>query len=156
LTISTAESDVVLSAEEQQILAGEVAAFAAALRDPQTRARYAELAAAVGDGTVPAELTGPLETMLELLLQTPEPRRRWGAPAEAALLDLLYRLPRGRELKRSVHAVNAGLSSLSGQVLRSMRFSPLPGGQRLLVRTDDCELALTIDRGGVRLERLEV
>ena len=58
--------------------------------------------------------------------------------------------------RRGAHDVNKSLSALSGQVLESLRFSVTPGGQRLVVTTDECQVALTIDRAGVHLERLEL
>jgi hypothetical protein len=145
-----------LSPLEQALLEAELADFAAVLPDPAARARYADLAAAVEQGEIPASLLSPLDTMLELVLQTQRVRRRHGAEAETALLDLQARTPRGRALRRGAHEVNQSLTALSGQVLRSMRFSVTPGGQRLLVTTDQCQVALTIDRAGVHLERLEL
>jgi hypothetical protein len=145
-----------LSPLEQELLGAELADFAAVLPDPAARARYAELAAAVEQGEIPALLLSPLDTMLELVLQTQRVRRRHGAEAEAALLDLQARTPRGRALRHGAHEVNKSLTALSGQVLESMRFSVTPGGQRLLVITDQCQVALTIDRAGVHLERLEL
>ncbi|MBV9358339.1 MAG: hypothetical protein JO023_22730 [Chloroflexi bacterium] len=124
--------------------------------DPAARARYAELSVAVAQGDIPAALLPPLETMLELMLQTQRVRRRHGAEAEAALQDVLARTPRGRALRRGAHEVNTSLTALSGQALRSLRFSVTPGGHRLLVTTDECQVALTIDRAGVHLERLEL
>ncbi len=141
---------------EQELLAAELADFAAVLPDPAARSRYAELAAAVELGEIPISLQSALETMLELILQTQRVRRRHGAEAEAALQDVLARTPRGRALRRGAHEVNKSLTALSGQVLQSLRFAVTPGGQRLLVTTDQCQVALTIDRAGVHLERLEL
>ena len=151
-----ATTDLQLSDVEQELLAGELADFAAALPDPAARVRYAELAAAVGAGHVPGALLAPLETMLELILQTQRVRRRHGAEAEAALQDVLARTPRGRHLRRATHDVNTSLAALSGQVLQAVKFSVTPAGHRLLLTTSECQVALTIDRGGVRLERLEL
>ncbi len=145
-----------LSPLEQELLEAELAEFAAVLPDPAARARYAELAAAVQHGEIPSSLLSPLETMLELVLQTQRVRRRHGVEADTALQDLLGRTPRGRALRRGAHEVNTSLSALSGQVLESLRFSVTPGGQRLVVTTDECQVALTIDRAGVHLERLEL
>jgi hypothetical protein len=145
-----------LSPLEHELLEAELADFAAVLPDPAARARYAELAAAVQQGEIPASLVAPLETMLDLVLQTQRVRRRHGAEADTALQDLLARTPRGRALRRGAHDVNKSLSALSGQVLESLRFSVTPGGQRLVVTTDECQVALTIDRAGVHLERLEL
>ena len=145
-----------LSPLEQELLDAELADFAAVLPDPSARARYAELAAAVQQAEIPVPLLAPLETMLELVLQTQRVRRRHGAEADGALHDLLARTPRGRALRRGAHEVNKSLTALSGQVLESLRFSVTPGGQRLVVTTDECQVALTIDRAGVHLERLEL
>ena len=103
-----------LSPLEHELLEAELADFAAVLPDPAARARYAELAAAVQQGEIPASLVAPLETMLDLVLQTQRVRRRHGAEADTALQDLLARTPRGRALRRGAHDVNKSLSALSG------------------------------------------
>jgi hypothetical protein len=154
--LATTTPDLALGPAEQEVLAQEIQPFAAALRDPAAQARYAELAAVTAGGSVPEQLVPLLEAMLELVLQTQRVRRQHGPAAERALQDLFRRTPRGRELQRNAHDVNTALKALSGQVVQSVKFSPTPGGQRLVVITDECQLGLTIDRSGVRLERLEI
>ena len=150
------EPGLVLEPAEQAVLVEEVRPFAEALGDPAARRRYDRLDAAVRSGVVPEALVPPLEAMLELVLQTQRVRRRHGPEAEQALVGLLARTPRGLASRQATRAVNQGLRALAGQRIRSISFSPTPGGQRLILETDACQVALTIDRAGVRLERAEV
>jgi hypothetical protein len=138
------------------VLAEEAEAFTRTLKDPDARERYARLAEAARGGAVPPFLVGSLEAMLELVLQTQRIHRLHGPEAESALLDLFYRTPRGAALKRTAREVNRALQTLRGQTLESLTFSPTPGGQRLLVETGNCQVALSIDPSGVRIDRLEV
>jgi len=145
-----------LSPAEQAVLAAEIGPFAATLGDPGLRARYAELAAAVAAGSIPAPLIGLTEALAELVLQTPRLRRQHGPEAERALTALFYRMPRGAGLRRAAEEVNAALAALQGQVLAGLTFAPLPGGQRLTITTDQGQLELVIDRAGVRVERVDL
>jgi hypothetical protein len=144
-----------LSAAEREVLAEEVGVFARTLKDPDTRERYAQLGAALQQGTVPPHLVGFLETMLELVLQTQRVRRQHGPEAEQALLRLFHRTPRGAALAQAAREVNAALAALHGQALESLTFTPTPRGHSLVIDTTHCSLALAIDRAGVRVERME-
>ena len=148
-------AELELSAAEREVLAEEVGVFARTLKDPDTRERYAQLGAAVQQGTVPPHLVGFLETMLELVLQTQRVRRQHGPDAEQALLRLFHRTPRGAALARAAREVNAALEALHGQTLESLTFTPTPRGHNLVIDTAHCSLMLAIDRAGVRVERME-
>jgi hypothetical protein len=158
-TITVAEpqaADLVLKPNEREILLAEIAAFAARLSEPASRARYRQLGAAVEDGSVPPELIRFLETLLELLLPTQRIRREHGPEADRALSALFYRTPRGAALKTSADEVNRALTALQGQKLEGLSFTPSPSGQTLAIDTAQCRLTLKIDRTGVRVERVEV
>jgi hypothetical protein len=144
-----------LSSAEREVLAEEVDVFARTLKDPDTRERYAQLSAAVQQGTVPRHLVGFLETMLELVLQTQRVRRQHGPDAEQALLRLFHRTPRGAALAQAAREVNAALAALHGQTLESLTFTPTPRGHNLVIDTTHCSLTLAINRAGVRVERME-
>jgi hypothetical protein len=148
-------AELELSSSEREVLAEEVGVFARTLKDPDTRERYAQLGAAVQQGTVPPHVVGLLETMLELVLQTQRVRRQHGPEAEQALLRLFHRTPRGAALEQAAREVNAALAALRGHVLESLTFSPTPRGHNLVIDTAHCSLTLAIDRAGVRVERLE-
>ena len=144
-----------LGTAEREILAAEAATFAATRTDPAARARYAELAAAVESGTVPPELAGALETLLDLLLSTGRARREHGGPAEAALQRLFLRTPRGAALKAAAAEVNEALTALRGQALENLTFAPTARGHSLVITTGAYQLTLAIDRAGVRVEQVE-
>lgn len=145
-----------LSDAERELLAAEIPLFAATLKDPVTRDRYTQLAIAVGDGTVPGPLVAPLETMLELLLQAQRIRREHGPDGESTLLRLFQRAPRGAAMKEAAQEVNEALTALQGQALEKLSFSPTARGYAITLDTDRCHLALSIDRAGVRIDRMEV
>lgn len=155
-TESYEEVGLSLRPEEQEVLAEEVEAFAGTLRDPDSRQRYLRLGAAVQQGLVPPELVGPLETMLELLLQTRRVRLRHGADGDRALHDLFHRTPRGAALQRAAREVNHALRVLSGQTLEQMSLSAAPGRHTLVVATDRCRLSIRLDAAGARIEDLEL
>lgn len=148
--------DLALRPAEQTVLAIEVAAFAESLREPTTRARYAELLAAVQAGTVPGALVGALEAFLELVLPTPRIRREHGPEGSHALSALFGRTPHGAALKEAAAEVNTALSAFRGQTLEAISFSPTPAGHNLVVETTGGRLAIVIDRAGVRVERLDI
>jgi hypothetical protein len=151
-----ADDRLALRAAEQTVLVTEVAAFAETLREPTTRARYAELLAAVQEGVVPSPLVGALEAFLELVLPLPRIRREHGPEGARALSALFGRTPRGTALKEAAAEVNAALAAFRGQTLESVSFSPTPGGHNLAIETAGGRLAITIDRAGVRVDRLDV
>jgi hypothetical protein len=145
-----------LSPAEQTVLLGEVGPFAETLGDPALRARYGELHAAAAGGHVPPGLVGLVEALAELLLQTQRVRRRHGPEAERALSALYRRTPRGAALTQAADEVNTALAALRGTTLEEMSFSPTPGGYRLTITVPEGQLAVAIDRAGVRLERVEL
>jgi hypothetical protein len=145
-----------LSPAEQAVLDAEIPPFAATLRDPELRARYEALHAAVQGGAVPADLVGLVEALAELVLQTQRVRRRHGPEAERALTALYYRTPRGAAIKQSAAEVTEALAALRGQRLEGLAFAPTAGGQRLTITTEQGSLEILIDRTGVRVERVEL
>ena len=138
------------------MLMAEVAAFAETLREPTTRGRYTELLAEIEAGSVHAPLISALEAFLELVLPTQRIRREHGTEGARALSALFSRTPRGAALKEAAAEVNTALAAFRGQSLEAIAFSATPGGHTLTIETAAGRLALTIDRAGVRIDRLEV
>ena len=145
-----------LQPNEQEILAQDVPAFARTLRDPASRERYAALAEAVETGSVPAELHGSLETMLELALQTKAIRNRHGPDAERALSDLYFRTGRGAAQRQAARDVTRALEALVGQTIEKIAVTAAPGRHVIAINTDRAHLTLSVDRGGVQVDRVEV
>lgn len=145
-----------LQPTEQEILAQDVPAFARTLKDPASQARYAALAEAVETGSVPAELLGSLETMLELALQTKAIHRRHGPDAERALSDLFFRTSRGAAQKQAARDVTRALEALVGQTIEKIAVTAAPGRHLIAINTDRAHLTLSVDRGGVQVDRVEV
>jgi hypothetical protein len=145
-----------LKPAEQEILLQDVPAFARTLKDPASRERYAALAEAVEGGAVPAELFGPLETMLELALQTKAIRNRHGPDGERALTDLFFRTGRGVAQRQAARDVTRALEALAGQTIEKIAVTAAPGRHVIAINTDRAHLTLSVDRGGVQVDRVEV
>ena len=145
-----------LQPSEQEILREDVPAFARTLKDPASRERYSVLAEAVETGSVPAELHGSLETMLELALQTKAIRRRHGPDAERALTDLFFRTGRGAAQRQAARDVTRALEALKGQTIERIAVTAAPGRHVIAINTDRAHLTLSVDRGGVQVDRVEV
>jgi hypothetical protein len=141
---------------EQEILRQDVPAFARTLKDPAARERYTALAEAVEAGSIPPELHRSLETMLELALQTKAIRRRHGPDAERALTDLFFRTGRGGALRQAARDVTRALEALAGQTVEKIAMSAGPGRHTITINTDRAHLTLSVDTGGIRVDRVEV
>ena len=134
---------------EADVLATEAAAFARAMPDPASRARFEDLAAAAASGELADHLVAPLETMLELVFEK-------GKPSNRAVLQSIYgKTPRGRQQTRAARDVNAALKTLAGQTLQSLRLSSGPSRHTLIVETDRVRLTLELDSAGARVASLE-
>jgi hypothetical protein len=145
-----------LQPAEQEILCQDVLAFARTLKDPASRERYVALAEAVEAGVVPSELHGALETMLELALQTKAIRRRHGPDAERALTDLFFRTERGAAQRQAARDVTRALEALAGQTIEKIAVTAAPGRHVIAINTDRAHLTLSVDRGGISVDRVEV
>src|SRR3954468_3891315 len=151
-------SDGALALEpaEQELLLEDVPAFARTVKDTVTRDRYLALAEAVEAGAVPSELVFALEAMLELALQTRAIRRRHGPDAERTLTDLFFRTGRGAALRQAARDVTGALEALAGQTIEKISVSAAPGRHTISINTDRAHLTLSVDRGGVQVDRVEV
>lgn len=150
------EAGLELSPAEQEILLQDVPAFARTLKDPASRERYAALAEAVEDGVVSSALLPALEAMLELALQTKAIRRRHGPDAERALTDLFFRTGRGAAQRQAAREVTRALEALAGQTIEKISVSAGPGRHTISINTDRAHLTLSVDRGGIQVDRVEV
>jgi hypothetical protein len=139
-----------LEPAEADTVGAEAAAFARALENPASRARYERLAELAAAGDVPDDLVAPLETMLELLFNT-------GRVANRAVLQSVFsRTPRGRHLSAAAREVNRALQTLRGQTVADVRLSASgPSLHSLVIETDRCRLTLEVDRDGARIASLE-
>jgi hypothetical protein len=138
-----------LAPAEAEVLAGDAADFAGALRDATAQARYLRLASAAATGAVPADLVPALETMLELLFEK-------GRPSNRAVLQAIFaKTPRGRQQSAAAREVNTALRALRGQRIEEFRLSASPRGHTLTIETDRCRLTLELDSAGARVGSLE-
>lgn len=146
-----------VSAVEQELLIPEIAGFAAALHDPTARSRYESLRDAVESGEVDDALAGHLANVLEVGLQSGRLRRAYGADGEQALTRVFQRTPAGAALAADARAVSEALSALQGHVIETVSIAATgPGSYSLTIDTDRCQLSVRLDRGGVRVNSVEL
>lgn len=146
-----------LSADERELLLTEVAQALDHVRAPELRVSYGELLSAVDQGEIPEDLMPPLETVLEIGLQSGRVRKVHLAPGETAARRLYARTPKGKALTSATESVNEALRALKGHTLEEIQITqPVPGTFSLLLETEHGKLQLRLDREGVRLQSLEV
>jgi hypothetical protein len=142
---------------QRELLQEEALAIASAVSDPERRSRYRDLAQSAKRGTLPEELLGAAEDLLELGLESGRFRRRYTAEGEQALLGLYRRTPRGAAVQATVAHVNRALAGVAGRTLREVAFTArAPGEFGIALTTDAGRLALRVGRAGVRIESVEV
>ena len=150
-------SAIALTGEAAEVALGEAQAVLAMVQDGERRGRLADLIAAVGEGELADEDADALSELLELGLQTGRIRAQYGPGGEQAALRLFRKLPRGKELAGSAKEVSQALASLVDRPLTGVRVEATgPGSFLLSLATDDLELAVRLDRNGVRLTSVGV
>jgi len=148
---------VKLSSTEQALLLPEIAVFMAALHDPLARARYQELREQVEAGEIADDFLPRLATILEIGLQSGRIRQQYGADGEQELTRLFHRTPAGAALAAGAAAVTEALAALHSQVIDRIQVTVRgPGSYSLLIDTDRCQISISIDRGGVRVENVAI
>src|SRR5579883_1234207 len=113
-----------LADDERELLTAELAQALPQVRNPETQAAYADLLTAAEQGEVPAELLSPLETLLEVGLESGRIRKVHSAHGEMAALRLYQRTPRGASVRESTELVNAALRGVQGQSIEELLVSP--------------------------------
>jgi hypothetical protein len=146
-----------INATEGELLSQEIGKFSRGLVDPEARARYGHLRAAVEEGEVGEDLLGYLSIVLEISLQSGRLRKLYGADGEQALTRIFQRTPAGTALSEAAKSVSEALAGLQGQRLEDIKVSTLgPGSYGLMIDTDRCQINVRLDRGGVRVENVAI
>ena len=146
-----------LAEDERDVVMAEVAQAMDQIRSPELRVTYGELLTAADGGEVPDELLEPLQTLLEVGLESGRIRRVHTAHGEMAALRVFHRTPKGKALRQSTDAVNEALKALEGQRIEELMFSPAgPGSYTISLATDQGRLLLKVDRTGARLQSVDV
>ena len=146
-----------LTEEEQELLMAEVAEALDHVRAPELRVTYGELLSAADQGDLPDELMAPLETLLEVGLESGRIRKVHMAPGESTARKLYARTPKGSSKRDATESVNEALKALVGHTIQEFSISqPSPGSFSVTLETEEGKLLLRLDRQGVRLESLEV
>ena len=140
----------------RDILAPQIEAFLAAAPDEGARAPYLALREAIEKLEVPADLTGRLGAIAEVLLTSGRVRKSYGPGAELALWSLFQKTPQGHEISASIASMNTALKRLEGQSLEQLSAAARgPGSYALTLKTSECQIVLRFEAAGVRLESVE-
>lgn len=146
-----------ITADAREVLVQELSAYVARLPEGGARERYVRLLEEIGAGSLSESSDEGLARFLEVLLPTGQVSRRYGAHEEKALRTLYLATSRGRGVREQVQQANEALRALQGHRLESLRFEPHnPGAYRCIARTEQVEVVLAIEPGGVRIERVAV
>ena len=152
-------SDEALTLDDLQrdLLLPELDTFLAAAPDGAGRESYLALRAAINALSVPVELAGRLELVIELLLTSGKARRTYGPAADLSLWALFQKTPRGRALFDSVATLNTALKRLEGQTLEFVSaVARAPGAYSITLKSAELQLVLRFDSAGARVESVDV
>ena len=146
-----------LSDDEREVLLTEVRQALDQVRAPELRVQYGELLTAVDAGAVDAELLEPLQTLLEVGLESGRIRKVHLAHGEMAARAVFQRTPKGRALQAGAAEVNRALAGLRGRSIEEVRVAATgPGSFSLTLTTDEGTVLLQFSRSGVAVRSLEV
>jgi hypothetical protein len=154
-----ASDDMTMTIEqdERSILAAEARALAERLDDPEFRAPYEQMAAAVEAGEVPEEVASAVGALAALALETGRARSVHGPAGVRALISVWKRTPQGMQIANEVDELNTALTALRGLPLESLRVAATgPGAFSISIGTPDYEVRLVVDSAGIRLASLNV
>ena len=122
------------------------------VQSEERRGRLGDLIAAIDQGELGEDETGPLSELLELGLQTGRIRSIYGPEGEQAVLSLYRKLPAGRELTQTTRDLNAALVALEGRPLERVSVNAVgPGEYGVTISTDGYEVVLRLGKAGARL-----
>ena len=131
--------------------------FLASAPDDHARAPYLALRQALNSLIIPAELTGRLGAIAEVLLTTGRIRHLYGPGAELSLWSLFQKTPRGREVASSLDAANAAFKGLAGQAIEGISaVARGPGAYALTIKTPEVQVVVRFEPAGIHLENVEV
>jgi hypothetical protein len=148
---------ITLDSLQRDILVPQIQAFLDATSEPQARDVYQTLKSAIETLEVPADLQLRLGAIVEVALTSGRIRRLFGPGAELSLNALFMKLPRGREVAKSLAELNKALATLKGQTVEQITSTQRsPGAYALTVKTSDCQIVIRFEQAGVRVESLEV
>ncbi len=148
----SAERNWHLDLESADLVAQEVLALAQALPEPE-RPRAVRAAQLVREGTVPGDLVDVVESAVALSLQTGRARRKYRAEGERLLTEVLWRTPRGQQLRDRLEATNRALRALRGRRLDEVRVGARTlGDYTVALRAEGVVVTLSARADGVEVE----
>jgi hypothetical protein len=142
---------------ERDVLVAEALALADELPDPDRRRTYQEIAWAAEQGEIPTEWDQSVGELIFLALETGRARAIHGPAGVRALTALWRDTPQGRETANRLDELNEALTALGGLPVEGVRVAATgPGTYTITISAGDCEMRLSLDRGGVDLRSINV
>ncbi len=152
-----AGESITLDSLQRDILVPQIQAVLEATADPNARDVYLALKSAIESLEVPADLQLRLGAIVEVALTSGRVRRLFGPGAELSLNALFMKTPRGREVASSLTELNKALATLKGDTVEQITATQRsPGAYALTLKTSGCQLVISFEQAGVRVETLEV
>jgi len=147
---------IAIRGEAAEVLRAEAQAVLAMIVEPVRRVALADVIAAVDDGELGDADAAAAEQLLELGLVNGRIRALYGPEAEAAVVSLLRRLPRGRAAADSAREVSDALAALEGRTVEGITLHVVsPGEFSVSIAAGGLELSARLGRSGVRLSPVE-
>ncbi len=142
--------------KDEAIAIAEIATAFAAVLPADRRGPYDDLAHAVADGGLDAELLPDLERVCALTLETGRARQLGKAETERLVNAVYRRTPAGKALTAEATDVNGVLAGLTGKTLQQARITArMPGHYQLDLIVDGIDLAISIEPGGLEVRSLQ-
>jgi len=118
---------------------------------------FNKLLAAVNEKLIDETQLPVFSHILELLLTTGDIRKNYGPVEEQKIFRLYGKTPAGREQKESIDELNKSLKALETQSIEGISFSlKLPGVYGISIKTDKCELSLSVNKFGIYADKFEI
>ena len=139
------------------MLLGEIGNMLARPLPEDARDPYLRLQKCLEDGLeILPELGAHLSMMIESSIISGN-AKRFGAGIQQSMVALFQKLPAGKAIAESIAAVNAALAKVSGHAIEEISTSlRAPGSYAMTLKTDQLQMVIIFDRGGLSIESLEV
>ncbi len=139
------------------MLLGEIGNMLARPLADGARAPYLDLQKSIEDGLeIPAESGAHLSMMIESSVISGN-AKRFGAGVQQSMVALFQKLPNGKAIAESIAAINAALEKVKGHTIEVISTTlRAPGSYAMTLKTDQLQMVIIFDRGGLSIESLEV
>ena len=139
------------------MLLGEIGNMLARPLGEDARETYERLRLTVEAGAeIPSELAPYLGMMIESSIISGHVKR-FGAGVQQSMVALFQKLPQGKAIAESIAAINAALEKVKGHTIEQISTTlRAPGAYAMTLKTDQLQMVIIFERGGLSIESLEV